>query len=449
MAEPLSLTASIITVLHLTQSVLSVCYDYSAALKGSSWELTKVKAELEAFRNVLQALEPLVREADLSISAPSGTLSTLKNLCGPEGALQSCQEDLQYLEKKLKGPAWTDDLGPRRKALLQVLRWPLRENDTKKIIERLARSTSTLALALNVDHTKLTVAIRDVGQETNKHVHGLKTIVEERRDKAELERLLKEKRAIEDWLSAPDPSINHDRARKSHFETTGSWFLESDQFTRFKQQRLLTCLYGIPGCGKTVLSSTIIEAIRRDVGSANSTIVLYFYFDFNDLRKQEAIYMVRSLLLQSLEGPSVAFEKVKNLYTSCGNGKSQPNFKSLCATFKQIIEELTETFIILDALDECGEREELFDIINQIRQHNPQRTHMLLTSRLLPEIEEQVSPLVAPMDRVRVGGPSVDSDIESYINGRLQNDRDLKRWRKLPDVQEEIRVTLTKKADGM
>lgn len=55
MAEVLGLNASIITVLQTTQSVLSVCYDYSAALKGSSWELTKVKHELEGFRTVVQA----------------------------------------------------------------------------------------------------------------------------------------------------------------------------------------------------------------------------------------------------------------------------------------------------------------------------------------------------------------------------------------------------------
>ena len=62
-AEPLSLTASNITVLQITQSVLSVCYNYNAALKGSSGELTKIRNELEGSRKVIQAIEPLMREA--------------------------------------------------------------------------------------------------------------------------------------------------------------------------------------------------------------------------------------------------------------------------------------------------------------------------------------------------------------------------------------------------
>lgn len=65
MVEALGLIFFIITVLQITQSVLSVCYDHSAALKGSSWELTKVKDELEGFRNMVQALKPIIRGADL------------------------------------------------------------------------------------------------------------------------------------------------------------------------------------------------------------------------------------------------------------------------------------------------------------------------------------------------------------------------------------------------
>ncbi|KAL8647369.1 MAG: hypothetical protein Q9226_006457 [Calogaya cf. arnoldii] len=449
MAEPLSFTASIIAVLQLTQSVLSVCYDYSAALKGSSWELTKVKDELQGFRTVLQALEPLMREAESSSPTPNARLPTLDALCTPGGALQSCLADLEYLEKKLKGPAWSDEFGPRRKALLQSLRWPLQEADTRRILERLARFRSTLALALNVDDTKLMLAIHNLGLQTNEDVHGLKDVVERARNKADLERLEEEKRLIQGWLSAPDPSINHNRAQQSHHVETGSWFLGSDEFKRWKRQRIVTWLYGIPGCGKTILASTIIEAIREGYGSANDTAVLYFYFDFNDLQKQKLAFMVRSLLSQILECSSVAFRRLKSLYDLCSDGKSQPNLKSLCVKLAEIVENVDETFIVFDALDECGEREELFGIINQVRQYNPQKTHMLVTSRRLPDIEETLSPLVAEMDRIRVGGAPVDSDILAYINERLQSDQGLKRWRRLPEVQAEIRSTLTEKADGM
>ncbi|KAL8845679.1 MAG: hypothetical protein Q9221_009164 [Calogaya cf. arnoldii] len=428
----------IIAVLQLTQSVLSVCYDYSAALKGSSWELTKVKDELQGFRTVLQALEPLMREADLSGPTPNVRLPTLDALCTPGGVLQSCLAELEYLEKKLKGPAWSDEFGPRRKTLLQSLRWPLQEADTRRILERLARFRSTLALALNVDDTKLILGIHHLGLQTNEDVHELKDVVEQARAKADLGRLEEEKRLIQGWLSAPDPSINHNRAQQSHHDGTGSWFLRSDQLERWKQQRLLTWLYGIPGCGKTILASTVIETIRDEYGSAEDTAVLYFYFDFNDLQKQKPEYMVRSLLSQLLEQSSTAFHTVKSIHTSCSSGNSQPSFKTLKKALGEIIQSLGETFIVLDALDECGERQELFEIINHIRQYGPKKPHLLLTSRRLPDIEERLRSSVAAIDRVYVGGTAVDSDILAYINERLQNDQGLQRWRKLPEVQEEI-----------
>ncbi|KAL8669025.1 MAG: hypothetical protein Q9168_006366 [Polycauliona sp. 1 TL-2023] len=454
MAEALALTASILAVLQVTESVLRVCYDYGAALKGSSWELTKTKDELQGFRTVVQAVEPLMREADLSDpTTPNGRLPTLKTLCEPGGVLQSCLGDLQYLEKKLKGPAWTDELGPRRKALLQSFKWPFQEEDTRKILERIGRFGDTLATALEVDHTRLTLAIHRLGRNTYESVHSIKDVVEETRDKATLKKLEREreklKKEIEDWLSAPDPSINHRRAQKSHQEGTGSWFLESDEYARWEQQRIVTWLYGIPGCGKTVLSSTIIETVRQKYLPVDDTAVLYFYFDFNDAQKQKPEYMARSLLSQLMGQSAKAFEKVRCLYASCSDGRSRPELTALCKTLGEVVQELNETFILLDALDECGEMEELFEIISHIRSIGLQKSHMLLTSRRLPDIEEALRPLLSGTDGVRVGGDPVNSDILIYINQRLQDDPKLKRWRKLPEVQEEIRTTLAEKADGM
>lgn len=48
-----------------------------------------------------------------------------------------------------------------------------------------------------------------------------------------------------------------------------------------------------------------------------------------------------------------------------------------------------------------------------------------------------------------VGGSPVDSDIQTYIEGRLQNDKRLKRWKYSPGVQAEIRTILMEKAGGM
>src|SRR2546423_9103116 len=100
---------------------------------------------------------------------------------------------------------------------------------------------------------------------------------------------------IERWLSPPDPSTNYNRALQQRQKGTGLWFLQSDAFAKWKTQRNSLWLYGIPGCGKTILSSTIIEDLKRTFPRQS---LLYFYFDFNDTGKQTLESMVRSLISQ-------------------------------------------------------------------------------------------------------------------------------------------------------
>jgi hypothetical protein len=39
---------------------------------------------------------------------------------------------------------------------------------------------------------------------------------------------------IYQWLSPPDPSSNHNSACKKRQPTTGAWFIESDEFKKWK-----------------------------------------------------------------------------------------------------------------------------------------------------------------------------------------------------------------------
>jgi hypothetical protein len=85
------------------------------------------------------------------------------------------------------------------------------------------------------------------------------------------------------WLSAPDPATNHYKACKKRQAGTGLWLLESREFAEWKENAASRLwLHGIPGCGKTILSSTIIEALLQHCGSDTSIAAAYFYFDFTN-----------------------------------------------------------------------------------------------------------------------------------------------------------------------
>ncbi|KAF8476586.1 hypothetical protein DFH94DRAFT_99030 [Russula ochroleuca] len=84
-----------------------------------------------------------------------------------------------------------------------------------------------------------------------------------------------EREKLQNWLSPPDPSTNHNIARKAHHKGTASWFFRGSIFKRWTSSPLLW-IHGKPGSGKSVLCSGIIEDIKaqREAGSA---IMAYFY----------------------------------------------------------------------------------------------------------------------------------------------------------------------------
>ena len=153
MAEGLAVAASVVAVLQITNSVISICYDYSAAVTGTSWELPRLTSELEGLRSVLQSLEPIAKQADFSRAVHNAKKPTFIELCKPNGPLLLCCREIESLEAVLKTPDWAAGFGPKRKALVQALRWPLKAKDTKKALKQISRFRQVLSFALTADQT--------------------------------------------------------------------------------------------------------------------------------------------------------------------------------------------------------------------------------------------------------------------------------------------------------
>jgi len=302
----------------------------------------------------------------------------------------------------------------------------------------------------------LNIAIQNIGLSTNditleiqEDVRSTKDTGLETNEKVQVVMKWTQRQAINQWLRAPDPSANYIRACRTREAKTGLWFLDSEVFTRWKMQRPLLWLHGKAGCGKTVLSSTVIARVLQECDIDSKMAVAYFYFDFNDLEKQRSDNMMRSLVTQLSAQSTKHLKELESLFSSCNNGQRQPDSQRLPLVLKEIIEVSDKTYIIIDALDECSNMEELQENIGEIQRWGLPQLHMLLTSRRLMDIEEMIDPLTDDEDRICIQSALVDADIRTYVHERLQIDRRFKRWRSKPHVQEEIKMELMKKADGM
>ncbi|OCK96816.1 uncharacterized protein K441DRAFT_656827 [Cenococcum geophilum 1.58] len=309
-----------------------------------------------------------------------------------------------------------------------------------------------LLYRIPADRVEAERKISDLLTFVKKDVNEMRCDVEDVRNTVQDLTFEQRREKIERWLSLSDPSINYNKALQQRQEGTGLWFLRSDAFAKWKIQRnSFIWLYGIPGCGKTILSSTIIEHLKR---SLPRQPLLYFYFDFNDTGKQTLDRMVRSLISQLYCKYKDTWKQLDSLFSSCGDGCRQPSCESLCGVLLQIIEQVKEVWVVLDALDECYTRkgppiEGLLSWIRNLLNLEQRNIHLLVTSRPEQDIKLGLSDLAHNEDVVPIQGDLISDDIRAYIHTRVREGDDLKRWRPYPDVQDEIETQLMQKANGM
>lgn len=253
---------------------------------------------------------------------------------------------------------------------------------------------------------------------------------------------------VEEWLSAPDTSTNVNEAQKKRQAGTGDWLLHSRPFQEWQTG---TCqnlwLHGIPGCGKTVLSAMIIDYIKSRLDS--SVVVLEFFFDFTDTKKQTLDKLLRSLIAQLYSRCADSRKELDMLFADCENGRRQPPFESLSTTFINMLEWVQKIKIIIDALDECKERTDVLPWIENLARASRTKVRLFITSRREADIEAALHRWLPRKSMVSINPDSVNCDIRAYVHDRLRKDPAFGRWYSKPNVQDEIEIELMQKANGM
>ncbi|KAJ3752328.1 hypothetical protein EV360DRAFT_75453 [Lentinula raphanica] len=86
-----------------------------------------------------------------------------------------------------------------------------------------------------------------------------------------------EQRKLQDWLAAPDSSINYSTALNKKVAGTGQWILEDSQYLKWKKKGNNLWIQGQAGSGKTFL--IIIENVKT---ASLKSMMGYHYFDICD-----------------------------------------------------------------------------------------------------------------------------------------------------------------------
>jgi hypothetical protein len=189
-------------------------------------------------------------------------------------------------------------------------------------------------------------------------------------------------------------------------------------------------------------SSTIIEDVRSLCQSDSALKVAYFYFDFRDIEKQRSENFIRSAITQ-LSAQSVEVPEALEMSYS-RNRYRQLSGRELVATLKSMLE-CSETYIILDALDECIDRPDLLKLIQEIYGWDIEKKHILATSRRERCTEDGLESSLT--GQICIQSAFVEADLRIYIHEQFQRDPVMMTW---PETwRNEVEETLVSRADGM
>ncbi|OWT43384.1 Ankyrin repeat protein [Pochonia chlamydosporia 170] len=252
---------------------------------------------------------------------------------------------------------------------------------------------------------------------------------------------------IEGWLRPPDPSTNANHARKLRHEGTGAWLLGNPVFQEWcSGSRRHLWLNGLAGCGKTVLSTTVLDHLTK----GNDRLILSFFFDFSDTTKQTVDSMLRSLAFQLYQGGAGSAGLLDASFQAHLDGRDQPATKTLEDVVCKILAVQKKGSIVLDALDESTTRDELLRWMKAVVSR-PELGDVQLICTGRPEhvFLRDIPSLISQENCLALEKESINVDIRSYVTAQLSQRQDFRDKHLSPNLLERIRRKVGDGADGM
>jgi Cdc6-like AAA superfamily ATPase len=253
-----------------------------------------------------------------------------------------------------------------------------------------------------------------------------------------------EYQAILDWLSPVSAFSTRQNDCKSRREAgTSQWFLDCPGFSAWilKPRQTLFCP-GIPGAGKTILISAVVDELYSRFGRNNTNGIAYIYCDFKNLEEQKPEKLLACLLRQLLHGQQAMPHSLRMLYHQHIGMGTRPSLDEISGAIQSVSAKLLRLFIVIDALDECqnsdGSRTAFLDEIFNLQAKST--LNILATSRFIPEITKIFES--EPSLEIRAS----KNDVTKYLRGHMTRLPSF--VLRSPELQDEIVLGITETADG-
>jgi hypothetical protein len=227
---------------------------------------------------------------------------------------------------------------------------------------------------------------------------------------------LQQHNAIMEWLSPTNfPAQQHDIINRRQ-EGTGQWFLDSPEFKRWLQGANETIFCpGIPGAGKTMMSAITIDYLHRTVGWCDDIAVAYLFCSYKAQADQSASSLLTALLKQLVQSRPEIAALVTHIYDNHSKQNSRPSIDEIIRILLSICSNYTTVYVIVDALDECSDRDGTRGrLINTLRELQSRiDLRLFFTSRFIPETTQKFQ------SDLRLEVRASEVDVRRFVAGQI------------------------------
>jgi hypothetical protein len=488
--DPLSIAVSVAGLLALTIQLVEVGTKYgNASPKAKGFDLL---FELRALTDVLKRLKNFLEGPD----APS----TFDQMSTFLSSNTRCQSKLQELLRKLQRTIHEEN--KVRKAVDRLL-WPLAEKEHREAIEDIHRYTQVFNFALTVEGCALLAkssvetsaalklqaqkmeetrqlcgAIPDLVAQIDaslnqmaiisSFVQGLPNVSEKlasishgiahlkiAADKQESRHGEAERKRILSWLSP----LSFEGKQRQLFERrqpgTGEWLVQHETFQKWKASSgsTLWCS-GIPGAGKTIMASIVIDTLQKETKGVVDTVpIAFIYADYQSYRQQSSVNLVSAITRQlATQNPAIlnaAFSAYQER-TAQSQHDEVPNLDMAAhlEILRQGLTHVNRCFVVVDAVDELPDKESTedsdvrFELLHTLAQL--ESVSVLCTSR--PHVKGSL--YFSNLSELTI--EAKDADLRIFLEDTIANSRRLGNFFSSDlTLRDEIIVNIIQKAGGM
>ena len=271
------------------------------------------------------------------------------------------------------------------------------------------------------------------------------------------------RRKLLQWLSRV-PYRQHQRgALKDVLPGSGQWLLESSSFCEWLHSSFssLLWLHGIPGSGKTKLTSIAIQHLVNQSKSFSSPApIAYFYCVRNpaEPERSDPDEIVNALLKQLTSTtvdepiPQLIVNEYQKRSDDAGDDGLDPIRLDIwdCSRLTLELFDRLPATIFIDALDECDprKRHKLFRFLAEILEKANNIVKIFVTSRDDNDLVQEFG----SFSNIRIAAKDNNEDIKRFVAQQLQvaiKNRTLLHGHVSEELQQHITRTLVDGAQGM